>query len=456
MHPVPLSVLALSVLVAMGFGPRLYYKRLIQSSGPQLHDETASTVVNDFSDAKKVAHPEQTQVATNALAGKKKRGKDRRRRGKDVSKETFAKPNQSGRQGMTTLGKDVYQTREEEPSRRSHASIHTTFADDGTLSGSSVAGDDERHEDRPISPLSTSITDINQAPTSKKYHHSLHTLPTISPPLPSSPLTISLLSRFSELPGPSRIQSSEQRTEPSIIASTNRELRTLSSTSPSTSSHPSQTAPVPVPVPLPTFQSLPTNISEGNELYPNLNCHIASDTAPVWIEGNNGDIESQYAEDVVEPAKLTASVSEPLWDSSLDWERPNTTNKPGSDGTIQDVNSRSVETLVSAEITDSPSTEEPFSFPSLNDPPPTPSHLASSSTSNNPPEGLDAEGLRTVLLESKASEERWRLECARRGEEIDRLKWIWTEEARKWSRREMEVCRIVLSPSSVPYITGFY
>src|SRR5258708_13913690 len=109
MHPVPLSVLALSVLVVVGFSPRLYYRRshrLAQSSGPQLHDETTSMVVDDFSDTKQAAHSEQTQLTTST---KKKRGKDRRKPGKDVSKEIFAKPNQSGR-SIPSLGKDVYST----------------------------------------------------------------------------------------------------------------------------------------------------------------------------------------------------------------------------------------------------------------------------------------------------------------------------------------------------------
>src|SRR5258708_27203054 len=318
MHAVPLAVLALSLLVAVGFSPRVYYRschRLAQSSGPELHDETPTMVDDDFSDTKQAAHSEQTQLTTST---KKKRGKDRRKRGKDVSKEIFAKPNQSGR-SIPSLAKDVYSTHIEAPLHPPRASIHN-FVDDGTLSGSSVAGDDERQEDRPISLPTSSIRDINQASPSKKSTHSMHTLPILSPPLPPSSLTVSLLSRFAEPPSASRIQSSEQRSEPSVITSTSRELRTLSSSHSTSisvlsdipaalSSSPSSETSL---VPLPTFRSLPTNISEGNELYPNLNTHIASDAASVWIEGHSDVGQSQYGEDMVETAKLTTSVSEPV------------------------------------------------------------------------------------------------------------------------------------------------
>ncbi|KAF8342796.1 uncharacterized protein EI90DRAFT_789359 [Cantharellus anzutake] len=367
MHPVPLSVLALSVLVAMGFGPQLYYKasrRLLQIPVSDLQDETPPKALNEFS-PKKLEQPQAQQ------AGKKKRAKERQKRAKEPLKEIPAKLTKSGKSSSFAQlpRKNEYQTRHQPPLHRSRTAVHNTFADESTFSGSSAAGDDDGHVD-PSSTLPSTPTadEPHQTPTQKNLPISVPSFPKLSPPLPASSLTVSLLSRFAESPSSLQFAPAGPSAESPIVPSPDHDSRTLTSspTSPSVLSGIASTTPssllspqTPPVLPLPTFQSLPTNISESDELlFQDLNSHIAPDTDNLWIEGNSR-AQPRYGHEAVQGTKIATSVSAPVWDSSLDWD--NESNKRGSDSTLrgQSVNSSSVETLVLPEIADSPYSVSP-------------------------------------------------------------------------------------------------
>ncbi|KAF9511705.1 hypothetical protein BS47DRAFT_1394940 [Hydnum rufescens UP504] len=464
LHPIPLSVLALSILAAVRLShtwrqPRVSRivpdQAFIQSPGPDLphRDNPSQSSVRQAPDST------EPHAGSSRSGGKKKRTKERRKRGKDVSKEATGKHARAVRSRdddtNTRWNDDNFQHDESYASSSStplltprqggafsqadsvEDSIHSSEADHAGADASSMAqeGGDS------LDYFPASRTSFEKVPTP------------VDPlalylPVPPSDLTMHILSTMTYLDNSSRFESQPTTSFPVEDGlegdSTSPSQRSLSPT-PSTSglsvtisSVPSSSLSPKTPPPaLPVAQSLPSGINKG--MFESLQ-NMKMGEPPVWERDTTPD-EDDFSSpvDVSEDTRgrMTASVSAPAWDNSLDW----TPIHGRLRANFKEDESWPPEMPSVASEHPPPSslnTQDVF-FPSLNDPPPN-SGMPSSPALNPSGSGdVEVSKLKTALETARRAETRWKLESMRLAEELERLKWAWSEDLQKWNQKESEL-----------------
>ena len=466
LHPIPLSVLALSILAAVRFRhswrqPRLSSAAPEQtpahcSNSDQPHRESASQ-----SSVRQTPNATESHAESSQVSEKKKRTKERRKRGKDVTREVMGKHTRSARsrkQDTDARWNDGNFHRDENYASSSSNPMLTP-RQGGTFSGGGYIEESVHSSEADLGDDASSVAQDSGDPTdhfsashisSERQPSSLYYLAPYLP-LPPSELTVHALVTMTQMNGPSRGFDRDQVTSfPSEngiqgdLASRSR--RSLSPT-PSTSGMSATISSVPSsnlspktpPPALPVSQSLPSGINKG--MFESLQDMTIRESS-IW-EGDRVPEEDDSSGLVNESedsrGRMTASVSAPAWDNSLDWtpvhERMRTN--------LGEDESRSPGLPPSAlrpehPLPSLPHTQDVF-FPSLNDPPPTSGTSPTLAENSSVTADVEVSKLKAALEAARHAEEKWRLESLRLAEEFERLKWAWSEDLQKWNQKESDV-----------------
>lgn len=464
LHPLPLSVLALSVLAAIRMTNTWRQSRTASGVSRQAtpgalvsalkYDRTALPYAPDVTDI-------ESQLEADTRE-KKKRTKERRKRGRDVSKEVAGKMARNPRQrkpGSDLPRNNTFASDETYAStsatilpilRLNDTSSRNSYTNSSVASSEpDVPGSDEYsgtlENKRSTSPYTSSA---ETTPVAVSRQAQEHYILAPSLPLPPSSLTTHMLAALVHLAEPFQRVPNESppRSRRHTRSGHTPLLHRSSSPAPSTSTSvlsgtmssapSSDLSPKTPPPSLPSSQSLPTGFAKTYDLYEyQRDLKSRDESPPVW------DVERDEHTDEGRDSlsRLTTSVAAPSWDDTLDW-----TPIRGRIGPTALADQELSPTISSVPQTDDPPSTphgEEILFPSLNDPPP-PKTLSKIVTPNISSSD-DVAVLMEELKVARLGEEKWKLESIRQGEENERLKWAWSEELRKWSRKENEVCAVI-------------